>query len=257
MTVLRDVNTSSGDFRRILREVTFYLGYEATRTLPVSKYEVQTPMQQTYEGAKLSESVTIIPILRAGLGMCDAMLDLMPKARVHHIGKYIHFLSYISFLLFNIWYCFARWMDFTGMYRSKGSLLPVQYYNKLPKEHPTDIVYIIDPCIATSNTIHAVTSIVKKWGAKKIVVIAAIGSREGVDKVIQLHPDVDLYVAAIDEVLSPQGYLLPGIGDAGDRLFGTPHYDAVGDVEITLHDEHDAAHEEQPESASPSKKARK
>jgi uracil phosphoribosyltransferase len=108
------------------------------------------------------------------------------------------------------------------MFRAKESLLPVQYYNRLPKDHNTDIAFIVDPCIATSNTLHAVCSILKRWGAKKVVVISAIGARPGVDKILELHPDVDLYIGQIDETLSPEGMIIPGIGDAGDRQFRTP-----------------------------------
>ena len=109
-----------------------------------------------------------------------------------------------------------------GMYRQKEHLLPVQYYNRLPRGSACDTAFIVDPCIASSNTIQAVVSIVKRWGAKKIVVIAAIGSRSGVDKLHASHPDIDIHVGAIDEVLSPKGMIIPGIGDAGDRMYGTP-----------------------------------
>jgi uracil phosphoribosyltransferase len=108
------------------------------------------------------------------------------------------------------------------MYRSKDSLLPIQYYNRLPKNESCDVAFVVDPCIATSNTIHAVVSILKKWGAKKIVVVAAIGARAGVTRLLELHPDVNVYIGAIDEVLSESGMIVPGIGDAGDRQFGTP-----------------------------------
>jgi uracil phosphoribosyltransferase len=111
------------------------------------------------------------------------------------------------------------------MYRAKDSLLPVQYYNRLPRNETCDIAFIVDPCIATANTLHAVISILKKWGAKKIVVISAIGARQGVDRLIELHPTVDMYIGAIDEVLSEGGMILPGIGDAGDRQFGTHQED--------------------------------
>jgi uracil phosphoribosyltransferase len=108
------------------------------------------------------------------------------------------------------------------MYRQKDSLLPIQYYNKLPKDKKCDVAFIVDPCIATSNTIQAVVSIVKRWGAKRIVVVAAIGSRAGVDKLAAAHPDVDIHIAAIDSNLSDRGYIVPGIGDAGDRMYGIP-----------------------------------
>lgn len=194
MTRLRDRQTNSYDFRRLLKEVTFYLGYDATRELSLENDTITTPMNVTFEGHKVAENIAIVPILRAGLSMCDGMLDLMPRATVHHIG----------------------------MYRSKDSLLPIQYYNRLPKNEKCDVAYIVDPCIATANTIHAVVNILKKWGAKKIVVIAAIGAKSGVERLLELHPTVDVHIGAIDEQLSDEGMILPGIGDAGDRQFRTP-----------------------------------
>ena len=133
-------------------------------------------------------------IVRSGLSMADGMLELLPTASVHHIG----------------------------MYRAKDSTLPVQYYNRLPRDQSCDIAYVVDPCIASSNTLCAIVSILKKWGAKKIVIIAALGSKCGISKLTAAHPDVELYVAAIDDNLSEQGMILPGIGDSGDRAFGTP-----------------------------------
>jgi len=194
MTRIRDHSTSSHDFRRMLKEITFYLGFEASRDLNVAPSVVTTPMNLSFEGAKLADKVAIIPILRAGLSMAEGMLELMPQATVHHIG----------------------------MYRQKDSLLPVQYYNRLPKNQSCDVAYIVDPCIATANTIHAVVSILKRWGAKKIVIVAAIGARPGVERLLELHQDVHVHIGAIDDTLSPEGMILPGIGDAGDRQFGTP-----------------------------------
>jgi len=195
MSLLRDVKTSASDFRKVLREITFYLGYEASRDLKIHAETIRTPMNVDFEGSKVGESVAIIPILRAGLAMADGMLELMPKSAVYHIG----------------------------MYRAKESLLPIQYYNRLPKGKVCDVAYVVDPCIATSNTIHAVVSILKRWGAKRIVVISAIGAREGVNKLLEMHPTVELFIGAIDEILSPTGMIIPGIGDAGDRQFGTPN----------------------------------
>ena len=194
MTALRDRKTSNKDFRQLLREVTFFLGYEATSNITTESKEVVTPMGVTNVGDKVNDNVCIIPILRAGLGMADGMSELLPNASIHHIG----------------------------MYREKQSLLPIQYYNKLPKDKNCDIAYVVDPCIATSNTISAVVSIIKRWGAKKIVVISCIGAKSGVDQLVEKHPDVDVYIGAIDDVLSPEGMIIPGLGDAGDRQFGTP-----------------------------------
>jgi len=192
MTKLRNVNTPPDEFRRKLKEITFYLGYEATRGLNLTSTTIQTPMGE-FEGSKITDNVAIIPVLRAGLSMADGMLELLPNAAVHHIG----------------------------MYRAKESLLPIQYYNRLPKGTTCDVAYIVDPCIATANTINAVVSILKRWGAKKIVVIAAVGSRTGVNRLLELHPQVDVIIGAIDENISEDGMILPGIGDAGDRQFGT------------------------------------
>jgi uracil phosphoribosyltransferase len=109
------------------------------------------------------------------------------------------------------------------MYRSKDSLLPIQYYNRLPKNHACDVAYVVDPCIATANTLHAVVSILTKWGAKKVVVISAIGAKTGVERLAELHPTVDIFIGALDDTLSEDGMIIPGIGDAGDRQFGTTH----------------------------------
>jgi len=194
MTLLRDVKTQAHEFRRILKEITFFLGYDATRSLSSKHVTVTTPMDVDFEGTKVADSVAIIPVLRSGLAMADGMLELLPTAAVHHIG----------------------------MYRAKESLLPVQYYNRLPRDAACDIAYIVDPCIATSNTLNAICSIVKKWGAKRIVVIAAVASRDGIVKISEKHPDVEIHVAAIDNILSEDGMIIPGIGDSGDRAFGTP-----------------------------------
>jgi uracil phosphoribosyltransferase len=147
-----------------------------------------------FEGGRIAEKVAVIPILRAGLTMADGFLDLLPHAAVHHIG----------------------------MFRSKISHLPVQYYNRLPRDEASDVAYVVDPCVATSNTLHAVVSILKKWGAKKIVVIAAVACRTGVTRLSNDHPDIDIFVGALDEELNEAGMIVPGIGDAGDRQFGTP-----------------------------------
>jgi len=192
--MMRNVNTSTNDFRKLLREITFYLGFEATRTLKNTDNKIKTPMNVEFSGTKIGDKVAIIPILRAGLAMADGMLELMPFAAVHHIG----------------------------MFRTKESLMPIQYYNRLPRDSECDVAYVVDPCIASSNTIHAVITILKKWGAKKIVVVSAIASTTGIAKLTELHPEIDVHIAAIDDKLSQEGMIMPGIGDAGDRQFGTP-----------------------------------
>mmetsp|Transcript_6473 Transcript_6473/g.14284 ORF Transcript_6473/g.14284 Transcript_6473/m.14284 type:complete len:231 (-) Transcript_6473:221-913(-) len=192
MTVLRDTTTSPAEFRRKLKEITFYLGYEATKGLTTKEKAITTPVGP-FMGSTVAESVAIIPVLRAGLAMADGLLELMPDASVHHIG----------------------------MYRAKESLLPIQYYNRLPRDTQCDVAYVLDPCIATANTINAVVSILKRWGAKRIVVISAVGSRAGVTRLSELHPDIDIFMGAVDEHISEEGMIMPGVGDAGDRQFGT------------------------------------
>ncbi|CAN0029184.1 unnamed protein product [Ectocarpus fasciculatus] len=204
MTVLRDATTSPSDFRRVLKEITFYLGYEATRNLKVSTHVINTPMDLPFNGCKVADKVAIVPILRAGLVMSESILELMPKAAVHHIG----------------------------MFRSKSHNIPIQYYNRLPKNQACDVAYIVDPCIASSNTVSAVVSILKKWGAKRVVVIAAIAAQSGIDKLLQNHPDCEVFVGSVDTELSESGMILPGIGDAGDRSFGTP----LEDVDVVVED---------------------
>lgn len=194
MTLLRDRTTKSIDFRRLMKEITFYLGYEASRSLKTERKDVTTPMSEISKGSFISDNICIIPILRAGLMMGESMMEMLPDAAVHHIG----------------------------MYRLPGSPLPIQYYNRLPREHNTDVAFITDPCIASSNTLQAAVSIVKRWGAKKIIVVAAVASKSGLEKLTASHPDIEIYCAQIDDKLSDEGMILPGIGDAGDRLFGTP-----------------------------------
>ncbi len=194
MTELRDKNTTAGEFRRLLREITYHLGFEATSAVPIKKSIVTTPLDAEYEGSVVSSKIAVVPVLRAGLEMSNAMLDLLPMASVHHIG----------------------------MYRSSNALLPIQYYNRLPRNEVCDIAYVLDPCVATSNTLCAVVSILKRWGAKKVVVLSAIASEDGVEALHKKHPDTDIYLGAVDKTLSEDGMIVPGIGDAGDRQFSTP-----------------------------------
>ncbi|KAL3668702.1 hypothetical protein V7S43_005998 [Phytophthora oleae] len=192
LTKLRDERTDSRVFRQLLREVTFYLGYDATDDLETTPKKIKTP-KGDHQGAELSTSVAIVPILRAGLGMVDPMLDLLPNATVHHIG----------------------------MYRNKQSLLPVQYYNKLPKECNVDVAIILEPVIATAGTILATLAVLKTWGVEKIKIVSTIASKQGLQEVCAKNPDVEIFLAAIDDDLSEDGYILPGLGDAGDREFQT------------------------------------
>ncbi|KAG6623642.1 uracil phosphoribosyltransferase [Phytophthora cinnamomi] len=192
LTKLRDERTDSRVFRHLLREVTFYLGYDATDDLETVPKKIKTP-KGDHQGAELSTSVALVPILRAGLGMVEPMLDVLPNATVHHIG----------------------------MYRNKQSLLPVQYYNKLPKECNADVAIILEPVIATAGTILATLAVLKTWGVEKIKIVSAIASKQGLQEVCAKNPDVEIFLAAIDDGLSEDGYILPGLGDAGDREFQT------------------------------------
>uniref|UniRef100_K3WUJ9 uracil phosphoribosyltransferase n=1 Tax=Globisporangium ultimum (strain ATCC 200006 / CBS 805.95 / DAOM BR144) TaxID=431595 RepID=K3WUJ9_GLOUD len=192
LTKLRDERTDSNLFRHVLREVTFYLGYEATYDLGTTPKKITTPIGE-HEGAELSTRVAVVPILRAGLGMVDPMLDLLPNAVVHHIG----------------------------MYRNKHSLLPVQYYNKLPKECNVDVAIVLEPVIATAGTIIATVAILKTWGVEKIKIVSTIASKQGLQDLFSKHPDVEVFLGAIDDALTEEGYIFPGLGDAGDREFQT------------------------------------
>mmetsp|Transcript_2248 Transcript_2248/g.3127 ORF Transcript_2248/g.3127 Transcript_2248/m.3127 type:complete len:283 (+) Transcript_2248:195-1043(+) len=197
LSILRSSSTSPSSFRRTLREITFHLGYEATSTLSTKEIPLTVPSTHTSDhidaiGSKLSTKIALIPILRSGLGMVDPMLELVDNATVHHIG----------------------------MYRSK-SLMPVQYYNRLPKKCNVDVAYVLDPLIATSATIISVVSILKRWGVKEIHVVSVVASKAGLSELLKHHPEVKVTIGTVDEALSEDGNLVPGLGDAGDRLFGT------------------------------------
>ncbi|ETV85930.1 uracil phosphoribosyltransferase [Aphanomyces astaci] len=192
LTKLRDAKTDANLFRHLLREITFYLGYEATSDLSTVPKQIKTPLGP-HQGSELATTVALVPILRAGLGMVEPMLDLLPNARVHHIG----------------------------MYRNSNSLLPVQYYNKLPKECHIDCAIVLEPLINTAGTIIATVAILKVWGVSQIKIISTIASKDGLKDLFAKHPDVEVIVAAIDDTLSESGVIVPGLGDAGDRQFDT------------------------------------
>lgn len=199
VSVLRSSSTASSGFRSTLREITFHLGYEATSSLTTSPIDISVPTTDhkkhvDSKGHKVAETVALIPIMRSGLGMVDSMLELVSGAQVHHIG----------------------------MYRSSRNLMPVQYYNRLPKECKNDVAYVLDACIATSATVISVVGILKKWGAPKIHVVSVIASKKGLTDLLKAHPDVYVTLGAVDEELDESGNVVPGLGDAGDRLFGTP-----------------------------------
>lgn len=189
---LRDTATDPKKFRELVQEIAAMLAYEATADLAVMEREVQTPLAKT-QGWELKEKIGLVPVLRAGLGMVEGFWELMPSAEVWHIG----------------------------LYRDEKTLRPVQYYNKLPTEPTVSVCLILDPMLATGGSASATVEVLKKWGVKKIKYVGLIGSPEGIALMQREHPDVPIYLAAIDDHLNEKGYIVPGLGDAGDRQFGT------------------------------------
>jgi uracil phosphoribosyltransferase len=189
---LRNIETNPKKFRELVREMAGLLAYEATADLAIRSIEVQTPLGIA-KGADLVEKIGLIPILRAGLGMTEGIWELMPSAEVWHIG----------------------------LYRDEKTLKPVQYYNKLPVGPTVTVCLILDPMLATGGSAVATIDILKDWGVKKIKFVGLIGAPEGINRVQAAHPDVPIYLAAIDDHLNERGYIVPGLGDAGDRQFGT------------------------------------
>jgi uracil phosphoribosyltransferase len=189
---LRSRSTEPKKFRELVREIAALLAYEATADLLTVPRLVETPLA-SMTGAELQEKIGLVPILRAGLGMVEGFWELMPTAEVWHIG----------------------------LYRDEKTLQPVQYYNKLPVEPTVSVCLILDPMLATGGSAVATTAIVKHWGVKKIKFVGLIGAPEGIALMQTTHPDVPIYLAAIDDHLNERGYILPGLGDAGDRQFGT------------------------------------
>jgi uracil phosphoribosyltransferase len=189
---LRDVRTDPKLFRELTREVAALIAYEATQDLATRPIPVDTPMGSA-GGAVLEEKVGLVPILRAGLGMVEGIWALMPTAEVWHIG----------------------------IYRDEHTLKPVEYYNKLPVEPTVSVCLILDPMLATGGSAVATVDILKRWGVKKIKFVGLIGAPEGIALLHGRHPDVPVYLAAVDERLNDIGYIVPGLGDAGDRQFGT------------------------------------
>jgi uracil phosphoribosyltransferase len=192
LSLLRDKSTEPRKFRELVREISALLTYEATADLETSPREVETPMGKA-RGAQTKEMLGLVPILRAGLGMVEGVWDLMPDAQVWHIG----------------------------LYRDEKTLQPVQYYNKLPTAPTVGICLVLDPMLATGGSAAATIDILKNWGVKKIKYIGLIGAPEGIAHLTKTHPDVPIYLGAIDEKLNDIGYIVPGLGDAGDRQFGT------------------------------------
>ena len=192
LTKLRDRTTEPKKFRELVREIAGLLTYEATADLLVQPRLVETPLAQ-HNGVELKEKVGLVPILRAGLGMVEGVWELMPSAEVWHIG----------------------------LYRDERTLKPVEYYNKLPVEPTVSVCLILDPMLATGGSAVATVNVLKQWGVKKIKFVGIIGAPEGIANMEANHPEVPIHLAAIDERLNEHGYILPGLGDAGDRQFGT------------------------------------
>ena len=193
ITMIRDINTGSKDFRELVTELSTLMAYEVTRDFPLEDIEIETPITKMMSPVISGKKVGLVPILRAGLGMVDGMLNLIPAAKVGHIG----------------------------LYRDPETLMPVEYYCKLPMDIADRDLIILDPMLATGGSSIAAIKFLKNSGAKNIKLVCLIGAPEGVEAVQKAAPDVDIYLAALDEKLNDHAYIVPGLGDAGDRLFGT------------------------------------
>ena len=193
LSILRDKNTGVKEFREIVGEIAALMCYEATRSLPTQEIEIETPVAMAKVRVLAGKKMAIVPILRAGLGMVDSMISLIPSAKVGHIG----------------------------LYRDPNTLEPVEYYCKLPADAEEREILLVDPMLATGGSASAAIGFIKKRGCKNIKLVNLIAAPEGVAKVQADHPDVDIFIAAMDEKLNDHGYIIPGLGDAGDRLFGT------------------------------------
>jgi uracil phosphoribosyltransferase len=194
LALLRYRDSEPKKFRELVREISWLLGYEALADARLRSIPVRTPLEEM-EGHELADRIGLVPILRAGLGMVDAMLELMPTAQVWHLG----------------------------LFRDERTLRPVEYYNKLPDSATVDTCLILDPMLATGGSATAAIEVLKNWGAQRIKLINLIAAPEGVRAVQDAHPDVPIHCAALDRQLNERGYIMPGLGDAGDRQFGTGH----------------------------------
>ena len=193
LTIMRDKNTGTTYFRELLSEISQLMGYELTRDLPLEDVEIETPISKMTGKQVGGKKLAIVPVLRAGLGMVDGLLSLVPVARVGHIG----------------------------LYRDPGTHEPVEYYCKLPTDIENRIVIITDPMLATGGSASDAIRMLKQRGCQSIKLKCLVGAPEGIEKVQKDHPDVDIYIAAIDDCLNENAYIVPGLGDAGDRIFGT------------------------------------
>lgn len=193
LAVLRNKETPVKEFRELISEIAGLMCYEATRNLPTEEVLVETPITTAKCRMLAGKKLAIVPILRAGLGMVDALVDLIPSAKIGHIG----------------------------LYRDPETHKPVEYYCKLPEDIENRVVFVVDPMLATGGSAVAAIDFLKKHGCKNIIMMNIIGCPEGIKRVQEAHPDVDIYMAACDECLNEHKYIIPGLGDAGDRIFGT------------------------------------
>ena len=193
LSLMRDKYTGSKEFREAVEEISSLLCYEATRDLPLKEITIETPVAEARVQVISGKKIALVPILRAGLGMVDGILDLIPSAKIGHIG----------------------------LYRDPDTLQPVEYYCKLPNDIESRDVIVVDPMLATGGTANAAIQFLKNYGVKNIKLLSILAVPESISVIQEQHPDVDIYCAAIDEKLNDKGYIVPGVGDAGDRLFGT------------------------------------
>lgn len=193
LSILRRTTTSTKDFRELVNEIAMLMGYEVMRDLPLEDVEIETPITKTVQQQIAGKKLAIVPILRAGIGMVDGLLSLVPAAKVGHIG----------------------------MYRDEETLQPVEYLVKLPEDIDQRIILCVDPMLATGGSAVLAVDSLKKRGATNIKFVGLVAAPEGVKTLQEAHPDVEIFVAALDEKLNDKGYIVPGLGDAGDRLFGT------------------------------------
>ena len=193
LSIMRNKETGSKDFRQLLKEISLLMGYEVTRDIPLDPIEIETPICKMTARQVSGRKLAIVPILRAGLGMVDGLLELVPVARVGHIG----------------------------LYRNEETHEPVVYYSKLPEDIDTRMVIVTDPMLATGGSASDALNMLKARGCKNVRLMCLVGVPEGIERVQREHPDIDIYLAAVDDHLNENAYIVPGLGDAGDRIFGT------------------------------------
>lgn len=192
LAIMRDKDTGTKDFRQNLSEIGALMAYEISRDLPTESITVQTPVAEC-KTERISKEIVLVPILRAGLGMVDGIASIIPTVKIGHIG----------------------------LYRDEETLEPHEYFCKMPEDIDKAVVYVVDPMLATGGSAAAAITLLKKRGVKNIKLVCLVGVQEGVDRIEREHPDVDIFLAALDEHLNEKGYIVPGLGDAGDRIFGT------------------------------------